>query len=239
MKIKSTLLSLIFVLFFYLSCSEKEDLIELTEPELTEYENSVINYFNDIALGFEFGNASQTTRKWNTDLKIFVGGSPTPELLNELESIKNEINLLVSDGFRIQIVNDVTQSNFFIFLGTGNDYANLYPSQSSLIVDNLGLFRIFWNGNNHIISGHMYVDIERANSIAQKHLLREELTQSLGLAKDSPLYDDSIFQSQWTTTIEYAIIDKDLIQLLYHPEMQAGLNESEVSILLENILLNN
>ena len=31
----------------------------------------------------------------------------------------------------------------------------------------------------------MYVDIVRADMNEQKHLLREELTQSLGLARDS------------------------------------------------------
>jgi hypothetical protein len=82
----------------------------------------------------------------------------------------------------------------------------------------------------------MYVDIIRANSIEQKHLLREEFTQSLGFARDSQLYMESIFQSDWTTTIEYAPIDQDLIRLLYHPEMSVGLNELEVDNALREIL---
>jgi hypothetical protein len=84
----------------------------------------------------------------------------------------------------------------------------------------------------------MYVDIVRANSTEQKHLLREEFTQSLGLAKDSPLYMESIFQSAWTTTTEYAAIDKDLIRLLYHPDMGVGLNQAQVEEVLKEILAN-
>ena len=83
----------------------------------------------------------------------------------------------------------------------------------------------------------MYVDISRANLTEQKHLLREELTQSLGLAIDSQEYLESIFQSSWTTTNEYAEIDRDLIRLLYHPDMEVGLNENQVDQVLREILM--
>ena len=84
----------------------------------------------------------------------------------------------------------------------------------------------------------MYVDIFRANIEAQKHLLREELTQSLGLARDSPEYTESIFQSSWTTTTEFAAIDKELIRLLYHPDMVIGLTANQVDDVLAEILSN-
>jgi len=84
----------------------------------------------------------------------------------------------------------------------------------------------------------MYVDIFRANEQGQLHLLREELTQSLGLGQDSERYLNSIFQINWTTTSSYSQIDKDIIRLLYHPNMKVGLNENEVDLLLRSILIN-
>lgn len=198
----------------------------------------VIEYFKDIALGFEFGSASRVTRKWNTDMKIFVGGNPSDALISELNKIVNEINNLTTDGFSVSIVDSSSQSNFFIFFGSGNDYADLYPGQEGFVESNWGLFSIFWL-DNQLNSGHMYVDIFRANAIEQRHLLREELTQSLGLARDSFRYDDSIFQSEWTRTIEYSEIDRELIRLLYHPDMNVGLDENEVDPILRNILLAN
>jgi len=84
----------------------------------------------------------------------------------------------------------------------------------------------------------MYVDIFRANEQGQLHLLREELTQSLGLGQDSEKYLNSIFQINWTTTSSYSQIDKDIIRLLYHPNMKVGLNENEVDVLLRSILIN-
>tara|TARA_B100001093_G_scaffold520464_1_gene616279 strand:+ start:7859 stop:8116 length:258 start_codon:yes stop_codon:yes gene_type:complete len=84
----------------------------------------------------------------------------------------------------------------------------------------------------------MYVDINRANLAEQKHLLREELTQSLGLARDSQKYPESIFQSAWTTTTKYTSIDSDLIRLLYHPDMRIGLTKDQVDVVLKEILYN-
>ena len=231
---KNKYISFLLVLILLASCSKDEVSPEL---ETVEYDISdVIDYFKDIALGFEFGNASNITRKWNSEMRIFIGGEPNAELIEELESIKAEINQLVTDGFQVTIVNDSLQSNYYIFFGSGAAYTDLYPGLSNFIQTNLGLFSVSWNGQNELTSGHMYVDIIRANSTAQKHLLREELTQSLGLAQDSPLYSESIFQSAWTTTTEYASIDRELIRLLYHPDMSAGLDENQVDEVLRDIL---
>ena len=237
---KNKFLLLLFTLIIISSCSKDDDSVmspELPESELSDYEINVIDYFKEVALGFEFGNASKITRKWHSEFKIFIGGEPTDELIDELEKIKTEINELATDGFKMSIVSDFSQSNYYIFFGTGAEYAELYPSQASLVNSNWGLFSISWNSQNQFTSGHMYVDISRANSIEQKHLLREELTQSLGLARDSQKYSESIFQSAWTTTTEYALIDKDLIKLLYHPDMSIGLNELQVSEVLKTILI--
>jgi hypothetical protein len=231
-----------FVLLFWIvmtvsSCSKDDENIMLPESELSEHEINVIDYFKDVALGFEFGNATEVTRKWNSELKIFIGGEPTDELIDELEKIKTEINELTTDSFKISIVKDSSQSNYYIFFGPGTEYAQLYTSQANLVDSNWGLFSVFWNNQNQFISGHMYVDISRANLNEQKHLLREELTQSLGFARDSQKYSESIFQSAWTTTTEYTLIDRDLIRLLYHPNMSIGLNESQVDDILKEILV--
>ncbi|MEE9373127.1 MAG: DUF2927 domain-containing protein [Saprospiraceae bacterium] len=230
-------LSLLFLIVLGFSCTQDEQVF-FPSSELSEYEINVIDYFKDIALGFEFGSASKITRKWGAELRIFIGGSPNSELLNQLENIISEVNELTTDGFRMNIVNDSLQSNYYIFFGTGAEYAEMFQSQMNFVDTNWGLFSIYWNSQNQLISGHMYVDIIRANATEQIHLLREELTQSLGLGKDSPRYQESIFQSKWTTTTQYARIDRDLIRLLYHPNMNVGLNSNQVGIVLRDILLN-
>ena len=232
---KFLLLFSLCIVILISSCSKDDDDI-LPGFILSEYEIDVIDYFKDIALGFEFGNTSNITRKWNSEMKVFIGGEPSFELLAEFEKIRTEINELKTDGFNVTVVDDSLQSNYYIFFGSGTKYAEMFPDEANLVNSNWGLFYLLWNGQNQFYSGHMYVDIIRANSIEQKHLLREEFTQSLGFARDSQLYMESIFQSDWTTTIEYAPIDQDLIRLLYHPKMSVGLNELEVDNALREIL---
>ena len=236
MNTKFLLLFSLFIVILISSCSKDDDDDILPEFILSEYEIDVIDYFKDIALGFEFGNTSNITRKWNSEMKVFIGGEPSFELLAEFEKIRTEINELKTDGFNVTVVDDSLQSNYYIFFGSGTKYAEMFPDEANLVNSNWGLFYLLWNSQNQFYSGHMYVDIIRANSIEQKHLLREEFTQSLGFARDSQLYMESIFQSDWTTTIEYAPIDKELIRLLYHPEMSVGLNELEVDNALREIL---
>jgi len=210
------------------------------EPErngLNAYDESVIEYFNEIALGFEFGSASEVTRKWKNDMKIFVGGTKTPIMMDELLRVIQEINALATDGFSASVVTDSVESNFYIFLGSGGEYAKKFPSVLNLVLSNWGLFNIYFDASNIIYGGIMYVDIDRASNIEEKHLLREELTQSLGLAKDSNRYPDSIFQANWTSTTEYSNVDKDLVRLLYHPSMQIGLDQVQSADLLREIIL--
>ncbi|MEC7069111.1 MAG: DUF2927 domain-containing protein [Bacteroidota bacterium] len=211
---------------------------EDNQINLTQYQIDVINYFKDIALGFEFGTASAITRKWKSPLNIFVGGKDSPALNQELIRIKDEINNLAKDGFKISIVNDSIASNYYIFFGSGQEYAQIYPNLANYVANNWGLFNIYWSSDNVLNYGHMYVDTQRANPQEQMHLLREELTQSLGLGKDSEKYPNSIFQSSWTQTTEYLPIDRELIRLLYHPEMKIGLNDIAVEELLIEILQN-
>jgi hypothetical protein len=227
------LLFLCVLIYGLSSCSSDDD-----EPgALNSYDRSVIDYFSEVALGFEFGGGEEITRKWNVDMKIFVGGNKKAELMTELQSVITEINGLATDAFNMSIVADSLQSNFYIFLGTGDDYGEKYPLEAHLVSANYGLFAIYWDASNHFYNGHMYVDIVRAEPAAQRHLLREELTQSLGLAKDSPLYPKSIFQSAWTLTTTYEDIDRDLIRLLYHPQMQVGWDETKVKEVLTQIIL--
>ena len=228
-------LRIIALVIFISSCNPEEDIIA---PKLDEYDLEVISYFKEIALGFEFGSSSKITRKWCSDLKVFIGGETNSILLEELDNIISEISSLSTDNFNMEIVSDSSLSNYYIFFGKGDDYAKIFPSASSYVNNNWGLFFIWYNSSNCLNRGQMYVDTDRADFIQAKHLLREEFTQSLGLARDSDKYINSIFQSSWTTTTSFSQIDKDLIRLLYHPEMQTGLNESEVDVLLRHIILN-
>lgn len=229
---------LLALLFASASCSDNS-LSSGDESNLTENQEIAVSYFKEIALGFEHGNSSETTRKWNTDLKIYVGGEENQVLLEELDDIIADLNsLILRDNIQLNVTSDSSSSNFYIFLGPGQDYEQLFSPAEGLTDSNWGLFYVYWNSNQYLNRGAMYVDTNRPQPLNQRHLLREELTQSLGMAQDSPRFTDSIFQISYDAGVatEYSLYDEAVIQLLYHPEMRTGLNETEVDPILRRIV---
>lgn len=202
--------------------------IDSLTPDFTNTE--LIEYFKDIALGFEFGSASEITRRWENDVNLFIGGNISEANSNEINKIKDEINELITTNISFNIVNDSINSNHYLYIGLPDHYNSIFPDNS---INQIGSFWLYWDSNNSFNNSRAFID-SRVSITLQKHLLREELTQSLGLAKDSYTYPESIFYQDQSLTTEYAEIDKELIKLLYHPDMSTGLNASEVeSVILE------
>ena len=196
----------------------------------------LIDYFQSIALESEYGQNLPNLKKWIKPMSIYVSGDTVPELKVELEKIIAELNPLFTDGFSIQIVEDSLVSNFHIFLGDKTTYSQMYPSTSTLLRENEGLFTNQLNADFSIESGHMFVSIHDIPLRFQKHILREELTQSLGLPNDIDIYANSIFYKKWSDVQTYSNLDVEVIRLLYHPKMIPNLGPNSVKSILENIL---
>jgi hypothetical protein len=189
-------------------------------------QNYEINtYFNEIVSKNEFNNKT-SINKWNKDVKIFIcdntkdnmyskgTDNDVMELKTELQKIVKELNDYIN-GITIEIVEVQDSANFLIYLGSENWYNSCAPKSVNYTKNNLGLFLIS-KSNNIITKGTMYVDIYRTETINEKkHLLREELTQSLGFFNDSWLYPESIFYQGWTDVTEYSDMDKEIIKMLY------------------------
>jgi len=187
--------------------SDKKDLSKYTQEE--------IEYFNEIALKSEYSNDNNgQPSKWKSDVNIFVQGQKTPELMAELERIVSELNSII-DPININVVNDKSDANLIMLFDSQYEYHKLAPLSKEYTEDNWGMFII--NSGKDIYRGTMYIDVVRCTDLqGQKHLLREELTQSLGLKNDSYKYENSIFQQRWTEVTEYAPIDIKVIEMLYN-----------------------
>jgi hypothetical protein len=219
------------------ACSSDDEGVK--DPDvLTPDEEDVVRYFEEVALGGEFDNEPPVTRKWLREMKLYVGGVPDQVLRSELNDVIGEINALAHDGFQITLTTDSASSNTYIFFGDPDVFVNRYPPAQPYIDANWGLFFSFPdNSTNELYRAVIFVDMVRnVSKTAQRHILREELTQSLGLGRDSERYEDSIFQQAWTTVTEYAPIDRELIWLLYDPAITPGLDSATVTPLLRQLL---
>jgi len=200
---------------------ETKKVIKSNKPSKFDFEQSskghsdeAISYFNEICYGSEF-NKTGKIHKWSDDVKIYVVGDKRSYLIEELNNIVYELNNIINP-IDIKIVNNRADANYIIYLCSADEYVSAEPSVKNLVQTNWGLFSAKSRGER-IISGTMYVDIYRCQSIlAQKHLLREELTQSLGFMNDSYTYPNSMFYQGWTETTSYAQIDIEIIDILYN-----------------------
>jgi hypothetical protein len=181
------------------------------EKEVKVYSKETKEYFDEIAYGREYGERSNSLYKWNTDMKIYVDGEKPEYLMSELRRVVSELNDII-DPIDIKIVSSKSQSNFVIYFGDHKTFGQKYDiTPFEMLEDNWGFFELYYG------TGVMYVDLHRNNDkVTQKHLLREELTQSLGLVNDSYKYPESIFYQGWTSTTEFAPIDRELIDMLYN-----------------------
>lgn len=204
---KLFIFSIVIFLFY---CCNNLNLDTKTGTSKSEVEE----YFNEVVANTEYNPSNHTISKWKKDVKIFVKGTKNKNLMIELDSIVSELNGLI-DPIDIKIVRNESNANLVLFFGSPDGFTKIYPNLKPYMEDNWGLFEIF--GGEEITSGRVFVDVVRNKSLqAQKHVLREELTQSLGFCNDSYSYPESIFYQDWTETNEYAQIDKEIIQMLYN-----------------------
>jgi len=179
-----------------------------------EFSPEAKEYFKKVAYGNEFNSGNTSLKKWSQDVKIYVVGDKRDYLMSELKDIVSELNGLIST-INITIVSNESDANLIVLFGSAQEYNEFESNSVGYTDQNQGLFIVY--GREELTHATMYVDIERTSTNdGQKHLLREELTQSLGLCNDSYDYPESIFYQGWTETTEYAEIDKELIQMLYN-----------------------
>ncbi len=198
--------------------------------------NEAAQYLLEIGFGTELGSSPKVLRRWDQPVKIFVVDTTFRELHQELRLIVNELNTLI-DLVEFSLTTKQSEANIIVYCGDADTFGNQYePSSKPYLSSNQGLFWLYWNAGNNMTKASVFVDVFRTRELScQKHLLREELTQSLGLMQDSNRYLESIFQQAWTCTTSYSDIDREVIKLLYHPKLRAGMSRDEARAVLKRI----
>jgi len=218
-----------FVMILFMSCG-KEDVepdkcLAVDESQLTIEQQVLL----EVVFGSEFEAVSERARKWNQDLKIFVPESPPDFLDDELDLVIAEINGL-SQSTRINRVYNEAISNLIMYFGDGETYIQEYePAAKELILTNRGLFSTKWDRKSYeIYSGTIWVDlVNEQDPDCLKHLLREELTQVLGMVNDIDEFEDSIFYEGYRCGTEYTALDRELIMTFLKDEVKAGMCKAD------------
>jgi Protein of unknown function (DUF2927) len=192
--------------------------------ESGEYTPEQVRYFMEVAMGVEYSNVKEAAkiRKWQEDLRIKVLGTPTNADLETLATVINEINELTGGSIRLQLVEQ--NPNVTVHFAPEWEFKQLEPNYQPV---NYGYFWTQWN-NNTITSANILITSKQVTQKERSHLIREELTQALGLMQDSNRYADSMFYQPWTDVTQYSDLDRALIKMLYDPKIHPGMTQAQV-----------
>ena len=208
-------LILFLIIIILISCTHQID--------TNNYSKEEIDYFTEIALGAEFGDEISVIKKWTGDIRIKINGEPTKADLQTINSIISDLNYLISE-IKIKIVDK--DENLIITFSPESDFAEIDPNY---VPTNFGFFWALWHDDNFVIyDASILISSADITQKERSHLIREELTQSLGLMNDSNKYKDSIFYQEWTDIAEYSEIDKAVIKLLYQKKIEPGMSKEQV-----------
>jgi hypothetical protein len=182
-----------------------------------------IEYLLEVALGSEYGVGDYAVRKWTTDLEIELIGHPTAQDLQTVNEVIADLNELIGTQIRVRIVpaNGNVQMYFI-------PEAEFYRYEPPGIVYYGGFFWNWWNFTGEIYRARVVIAADRVSQKHRSHLIREELTQILGLMNDSMRHKDSIFYQQHSLTDKFSPIDRSLIKMLYDKEILPGMTDFEI-----------
>lgn len=211
------------------SAGGASDTVSVTvTPRPNGYAADEVDYFTEVALGFEYGNATRVVRRWNQPIRFRVYGAPDEADRAALARVVADINALTH---QVDLVEVYDTPLVEIHFAPVSDFPSILPSY---VPGNVGYFSVWWDGTQHFSRAVVLIGTDQTRA-ARDHLLREEVTQILGLGRDSNRYPESIFYQPWSLVADYAPIDRALIEMLYRPEVTTGTGEEEVTAVLRRL----
>jgi hypothetical protein len=201
--------------------------VSSTLPE--GYSEPEIAYFVEIAGGAEFNPDVGVIHRWSDDVRITVYGDATAADLVMLDGIVDELNQLIVDG-AVAVVS--VGGNVEMHFAPQETFADIEPNY---VPGNLGFVWVTWDSAGAIEYARVLIASDGVTQEERAHLIREEVTQSLGLLNDSWEYPDSIFYQGWTSGLEYAAIDRAVIEMMYRDDIRPGMGVDEAVAVLRGL----
>ncbi|MDY6800609.1 MAG: DUF2927 domain-containing protein [Bacteroidota bacterium] len=194
---------LLSILFVITECSFDS---EINKDIINSFSEEELFYFYQLAFEREFQSTNHKLCLWTRNVSMELIGEHTCEDSAEVARIKTELNELI-DPIELNIVKN--NGNLKIYYVDHNYFNSLFP----ITLNTRGYFAVKWN--RFFPRGIIFVD-KNQSLLKRRHIVREEITQALGLMNDSQLYKKSVFYQGNSNITEYTEIDKQMIRLLYN-----------------------
>jgi len=204
-----------FIAFFNIESSKSKHISEdRFLPDLSHVDEETAYYFNQILRYSERRPHTQgPIYKWDKDIYIHLYGNYSSSNKKEAIKVIKELNRLIAPR-RIHLVKNPKRANSFIYFGSIEE--NNKNSRSGMRLEGqfFGHFHIQTH-EQEIQRAYIFINTHDSSRKRQKHVIREEITQSLGFLNDTYDYPESIFYQGYSESNSFSPLDKKLIKLLY------------------------
>lgn len=183
-------------------------------PDLSSVDKETAYYFNKIVRYSESKPLEMgPVYKWNKNVKIYLHGKPSRANRKEVVKVIIELNRLIYP-IKIQLVQRPEEANSFVYFGSIAGYNDSPFSEIQLPNSYFGHFHIK-SYEYEIQKALVFINTQETSPKRQKHIIREEIVQSLGFINDTYDFKESIFYQGYSEKSTFSSLDESIIKLLY------------------------
>ena len=180
-----------------------------------------------ISIGSEFGDRRDFITKWTDEVRIEILGTPTQADRRATEAVVAELGQLIAPA-EISIVTE--NANVRLHFAPIEEFPRILPSYRPI---NYGYFSMVYNGVREIYDADVLISTTGLTRAETNHLIREKVTQVLGMGNDLMDASDSIFYGRWTDVEDYSLSDTKVVRAVYCPDVVTGMTTAEIRGVLE------
>ena len=191
----------------------------------------VISYFREVCLDAEFATSGDPSylQRWEEPIYYQINGDPTEQDLAVLLEFAAWLNTL--EGFPgIFEAADTTAANLQFYFCDEQTMVermgeNFYGADGGVT---------FWYIDNVIYKAIICYRTDIAQ-YTRNSVILEEIYNGLGPVQDTDLREDSIIFSGFSEPQALTEIDRLILQLLYHPQMQCGMDAAQCEAVIRQL----
>lgn len=171
-----------------------------------------------VTLGPEFGGEGEICARWTQSptLSVIRTSAEGQALLGELLPV---LSSLIAPLSIRQVEDGDEEANIEVYFTERQSFEDIAATKNFNYVDgNSGYVHTFWNRGHEIHKAIVLLATDQLHGSHLRHFTFEEVTQSLGVINDSPLFADSIFFASGAdggnaTTL--SPLDRELVRFFY------------------------
>lgn len=226
-----------YLIMAYIACCS------LSSASTLHWQNSdfILNSFFEVALGSEYSEEGQFIRKWRKPIRYYFDHQVGDTTLHENLFNKQVRHLQRITGHRFYQVNTAAEANVTVHFMMEKNFRDVVAQGTGISashhVNSAICLASFHNTSAGVIhKGAVYIPIDRARAHGQLvACMVEEITQVMGLPRDSDNVFPSVFNDR-STDVLLSGLDDILLRLLYDPRVKSGMTRRQLLPVLTKII---